>query len=59
MVTGPLFKEALVRAELEVAVVVWAIEDLGLTMSFGKTEVVAFMVDDAPEVSLRVGREGR
>jgi len=57
---GSSFKKALVRAELGVVVVVRTIEDLGLTVSFGKTEMAAFMANDVPEMSFRIrgGRSG-
>jgi len=52
VVTNSSFKKALVRAKSGVAVIVRAIKDLGLTVSFGKTEMVAFMADDILEACL-------
>jgi len=38
-----------------VAVVVRAIEKLDLIVSVGKTEVIAFMANEVPKASLRMG----
>ena len=43
IVRGPSLHETVFRAELGAAVVVEAIKRLGLEMSIGKTEAIAFM----------------
>ena len=51
---GPSFREALIRAKLGAAIIIRAIERLGLRVSIAKTKAMAFMWE-VPVAKIRIG----